>query len=58
MPILTNAEGEEEQAVTGCVATAAAIIMQYHQYPQKFQGGEHTWISSAGLTVTLSLIHI
>ena len=53
MPILTNAEGEEEQAVTGCVATAAAIIMQYHQYPQKFQGGEHTWISSAGLTVTL-----
>lgn len=53
MPILTNAEGEEEQAVTGCVATAAAIIMQYHQYPTKFQGGAHTWISSAGLTVTL-----
>ena len=53
MPILTNAEGEEEQAVTGCVATAAAIIMQYHQYPTKFQGGTHTWISSAGATVTL-----
>ena len=52
-PILTNAEGEEEQAVTGCVATAAAIIMQYHQYPTKFQGGEHTWISSKGVTVTL-----
>ena len=53
MPILTNTEGEEEQAVTGCVATAAAIIMQYHQYPTKFQGGTHTWISNEGATVTL-----
>lgn len=37
-PYRTNAKGEQVQASTGCVATATAQIMMYHQWPQSGTG--------------------
>ena len=40
-PRVTNASGVKERAVTGCVATAMAMVMKYYNYPTQGQG-EHT----------------
>lgn len=35
-----------QRCVTGCVATAMAIVMKYHNWPDKGRG-KHKWISNA-----------
>ena len=43
-PTLTNASGETERTVTGCVATATAQVMRYYKWPAKGTGSNsYTW---------------
>ena len=47
--------GKTVRAVTGCVATAMAIVCRYHQWPEKGKGtiGGYSYESEAGLTVNI-----
>ena len=43
-PTLTNASGETERTVTGCVATATAQVMRYYKWPAQGTGSNsYTW---------------
>ncbi len=43
-PTLTNASGETERTVTGCVATATAQVMRYYKWPAIGTGSNsYTW---------------
>lgn len=43
-PTLTNANGETERTVTGCVATATAQVMRYYKWPAQGTGSNsYTW---------------
>lgn len=43
-PTLTNAKGEQEHVVTGCVATATAQVMRYYKWPEQGSGSHsYTW---------------
>lgn len=43
-PTLTNASGNQERTVTGCVATATAQVMRYYKWPAKGNGTHtYTW---------------
>jgi hypothetical protein len=42
-PTYTTSQGETKRAVTGCVATATAQVMNYHKWPQQGRGS-HSYI--------------
>ena len=42
-PTYTTSQGETERAVTGCVATATAQVMNYHKWPQQGRGS-HSYV--------------
>lgn len=46
----------DKRSVTGCVATAMAQVMKYHNWPVKGTGSNsYTWTNSAGTESTLSM---
>lgn len=46
----------DSRSVTGCVATAMAQVMKYHNWPSKGNGSNsYSWTNSAGTTTTLSM---
>ena len=47
--------GKTVRALTGCVATAMAIVCRFHQWPEKGKGtvGGYSYKSEAGLTVNI-----
>lgn len=51
-PTYTLPDGTTERAVTGCVATATAQIMNYHQWPPVGRGSHSYVWDVAGLTTT------
>ncbi len=52
-PTLTNASGETERTVTGCVATATAQVMRYYKWPAQGTGSNsYTW-EKGGKTLTV-----
>lgn len=40
------------RTVTGCVATAMAQIMKYHQHPSRMKGNNISYTTGSGITVT------
>ncbi|MDO4756965.1 MAG: C10 family peptidase, partial [Parabacteroides sp.] len=44
-PMILNYYVEKTQSLAGCMATAIAILMEYHKYPASFAGGKFTYLS-------------
>lgn len=48
-------EQDGKKSVTGCVATAMAQVLKYHEYPEKAKGQGHAWCNGEELTRTLDM---
>lgn len=48
-------EQDGNKSVTGCVATAFAQVLKYHEYPQKGKGEGHAWCNNEELTRSLEV---
>ena len=53
-PMIWNYYGVETQSLSGCMATAIAIVMAYHKYPSSFSGGMFTYTSVCNLFLAMN----
>lgn len=48
-------EQDGKKSVTGCVATAMAQVLKFHEYPEKAKGEGHAWCNGEELTRDLDM---